>query len=240
MSTSKITTPQNRVPLTRERVLARAIALADESGLEAVSMRTLAAELGVVPMALYKHVANKDDLVSGMIDTVIAGYPEIESDLEWPAAIRRRIHAARRELLAHPWLRSAIENATIRTPTVIGYMDAVAGDFAAGGVSYDLTHYAMHALGHRIFGFSPEAFTDQASSAAPALSPEQQHAMATAFPHVAAIAMAAAKANPSGACEPESEFDFTLNLILDGLRGLHRSGWTSTGETTAPGIHPQH
>ena len=222
--------PTQRETLDRSRVLAAAIALADRDGLDAVSMRALAARLGVVPMALYKHVADKDDLIGGMVDEVVAGYPPPDPGLPWAASVRARVLSARRALLAHPWLRSAIETRTRRTPAVLAYMDAVAGDLLAGGVSIDLTHHAMHALGHRIWGFSPEAFDEPPGEPLP---PAEQQAMlrmmSERYPNVTAIAVEAATADPGGACEPESEFVFTLDLLLDAVERLHASGWSSRG-----------
>lgn len=217
-----------RTPLDRARVLHAAVALADSTGLAAISMRSLAAELGVVPMALYKHVADKDDLIDGMVDTVVAGYATPDA-VGGPDEVRARIRSARRELLAHPWLRGAIETRGRRTPAVLAHMDAVAGAFLRGGYTADLTHHAMHALGHRIWGFSPEAFEEP--PAAPP-SPAEQEAMfrmmSERFPNVTAIALDTAARNPSGACEPDAEFDFTLELLLDAFDRLRASGWSST------------
>jgi len=217
-----------RAPLDRARVVAAAVAAADRSGLDALSMRSLAAELGVVPMALYKHVADKDDLVGGMVDTVIAGYDPADA-VGGPAEVRARIRSARAGLLAHPWLRTAIESRTRRTPAVLAHMDAVAGAFLRGGYSADLTHHAMHALGHRIWGFSPEAFEEPpAEPPSPAEREAMLRTMAERFPHITAIAMDTAARTPSGTCEPEGEFDFTLDLLLDAFERLHAAGWTSS------------
>lgn len=221
---------RSATPLNRAAVVSAAVALADREGLAAVSMRHLAAELGVVPMALYKHVADKDDLVAAMIDLVVAGYAAPPPGLEWREAVRRRVLGARDALLEHPWLRPAIETATQRTPAVFGHMDAVAGEFAAGGLSYDLVHHSMHALGHRIWGFSPEAFSSP--PAAPAPSAEEQAAMMAAmaqrFPHISAIAIETATRHPLGACDEQFEFEFTLDLLLEAVARLHTSGWSSS------------
>ena len=123
-------------------------------------MRGLAKELGVVPMALYKHVADKDELLDGMVDVIIGEFAPPGPDLDWKDRIRQRILAARRTVLRHPWARQAIESRTNRTPAVLGYMDSLAGEFRAGGFSADLTHHVMHALGNRIWGFSPELFDE--------------------------------------------------------------------------------
>ena len=229
-----------RERLNRERVLRAAVALADQAGIAAVSMRRLAQELGVVPMALYKHVADKDELLDGMVDLVIEEIEPPDPRLDWKSAIRRRILAARRAVLRHPWARQAIESRTNRTPTVLRYMDSLVGAFRAGGISVDLTHHAMHALGNRIWGFSPELFNDPESSAPPTLSPQVQEAMAREFaekyPNILAVAMSATEGDLSGVgrgCDEQFEFEFALDLLLDGVERLDREGWNSAKPTRA-------
>jgi len=219
-----------RAPLDRAHVLTSAIAAADESGLDALSMRALAARLGVVPMALYKHVADKDDLIGGMIDTLVAAYPAPPAESTWDDRVRSRVAGARAAVRAHPWLPSAIESRTTPTLSVLAHMDAVAGDLRSGGLSVDLTHYAMHALGSRIWGFSPEAFSGAPAADAGA-DPAAQAALAQRFPNVVAIALDAATRNPTGACAPDAEFDFTLDLLLGGFARLATADWSSTGAT---------
>src|ERR1700675_746363 len=99
MTKQKIAT---RKPLSRARVLQAAVALADEAGLGAFSMRGLAQELGVVPMALYKHVANKEELLDGMVDVVVGEIDPPLTDTDWKSSVRQRILSARRRLLPHP------------------------------------------------------------------------------------------------------------------------------------------
>jgi AcrR family transcriptional regulator len=221
-------TVSTRQPLDRERVLAAAVAFADARGIEPLSMRALAGDLGVVPMALYKHVADKDDLLGGMIDAVVAGYALPDPELAWRERVRARVMTARASLAAHPWLPAAIAARATPTPAVLAHMDAIAGDFVSGGLSVDLTHHAMHALGHRIWGYSPEAFP---GGAAPSGGDEEQAAQAGVFaqhfPHVFAIAMDAAARSGIGACDADAEFAFTLDLLLDAFERLHASGWES-------------
>lgn len=219
-----------RAPLTTQSAVAAAIVLADEDGIEALSMRSLAARLGMSPMALYKHVADKDELLDAMVDTVVGGYATPVETGEWREVVRARILAARQALEAHPWLRRLIETRTTRTPHVLAYMDSLAGVLIGGGLSVDLVHHAMHALGHRIWGFGPEAFATN-EPAPVAVDPAQQqammHAMAQAYPNVVAIAVEAARRNPTGACDEAFEFEFTLDLLLDAVARLHESGWSS-------------
>jgi AcrR family transcriptional regulator len=219
--------------LNRQRALLAAVDLADGEGIEAVSMRNLAARLGVVPMALYKHVAHKEDLLDGMIDTVVARYDPSAADAHWKRAVRNRILSARGTLLAHPWARQVIESRKRRTPTVLAYMDSLAGAFIAGGFSVDLTHHVMHALGHRIWGFSPEAFDEPQGSPLPADPAEQEQmlrAMTETYPHIVAITLDAVDGDLSAighSCDEQFEFEFTLDLLLDAFERLRDSGWTS-------------
>jgi AcrR family transcriptional regulator len=178
-------------------------------------------------MALYKHVADKDDLVVGMVDEVVAGYPVPDEGADWRESVRQRVLGARRELLRHPWVRAAIESATRRTPTVLHHMDAVAGELVAGGFTADLTHYAMHALGHRIWGFSPEAFPAPAESEPVEIDQATIAAMADQFPHVVAITLDALDRNPPAGCDEQAEFEFTLDLLLDSFERLRDAGWES-------------
>ncbi|HEY7754719.1 MAG TPA: TetR family transcriptional regulator, partial [Actinomycetota bacterium] len=152
-----------REPLSRDRILRAAVALADAGGVESISMRRIAQELDVVPMALYKHVAGKDELLDGMIDVVVGEIdPPIEG-ADWKATMRERILSARRALLRHPWASRVLESRGEPTPTVVAYFDSMMGVFLAGGFSVDLMHHAMHVMGSRILGFSQELFDDTSS-----------------------------------------------------------------------------
>ncbi|MFC8301624.1 TetR/AcrR family transcriptional regulator, partial [Micromonospora orduensis] len=115
----------HRTPLTRERILLAAVALADAAGIQALSMRNLAQDLGVVPMALYKHVANKDELLDGMIDVVVGEIDPPRDDLDWKRSVRLRILSARQMLLRHPWAPLAIESRNMATMAVLSYLDSV-------------------------------------------------------------------------------------------------------------------
>jgi AcrR family transcriptional regulator len=219
-----------RVPLSRERVLQAAVALADDAGIEAVSMRRLAQDLGVVPMALYKHVANKEELLDGMVDVVVGEIDPPAEGADWKDAIRRRILSARQSLVRHSWASQVVETRTQATPVVLDYMDSLIGMFRADGFSVDLTHHVMHALGTRMWGFTQEVFP----TPAPPADPEQRAAMlgrfAARYPHI--IEMATASAHDAGSavgggCDDQFEFEFALDLLLDGFDRLHRQGWSS-------------
>lgn len=222
-------------PLTRERAIAAAVEIADAEGLDAVSMRRLATRLGVTAMALYKHVANKEDLLAGMVDAVVVGYEPALDPRDWRDAVAQHVRGARRALARHPWMRRAIESRTARTPAVLGHMDAVAGAMLAGGLTPDLVHHAMHALGHRLWGFSPEAFDDDATRPAAELTePERERRIAevtaagATFPAIVAITTDSLRRASTGSCDEDAEFEFALTLLLDGVERLRAEGWSST------------
>lgn len=221
-----------RVPLNRERVLEAGVAFADRSGIEALSMRSLSQGLGVVPMALYKHVTNKEELIDGMIDVVVGEIDPPRTGIGWRSAVRQRILSARRALLRHPWAASAMETRSTPTPVVLGYMDSMIGMFLAGGFSVDLTHHAMHALGSRMFGFSQELYRG-GQSAAP--EGEAARQLALMFPNIAAVAAEAAHddgTRVTPGCDDQFEFEFALDLVLDGLELLRQRDWRSSGRRT--------
>jgi AcrR family transcriptional regulator len=216
--------PETRVPLSRERVLSTAVALADRDGVEAASMRKIAQELGVVPMALYRHVANKDELLDGMIDVVVGEIDPPETGRAWKTAVRRRILSARQALLRHPWARQAMESRTEPTPTVLAYMDSMMGMFRAGGFSVDLVHHTMHAMGSRLLGFSQEVFNDSGPLDM-ATAAQLQQAMAASYPHIAEVVGVVLHDDASvvgSGCDDQLEFEFALDLMLDGLERHRR------------------
>jgi AcrR family transcriptional regulator len=211
-----------RVPLSRDRVLRAAVALADEGGVDALSMRRLAQELGVVPMALYKHVANKDELLDGMIDVVVGEIDPPAAGTDWKTAMRRRVLSARATLLRHPWASRVIESRTTPTPTVLSYMDSMIGILRAGGFSIDLTHHAVHAMGSRLLGFTQELFDDSAE-VDPELEATMLREMAASYPNIGEMVMAISHDQTSvvgQGCDDQFEFEFALDLMLDGLERL--------------------
>ena len=223
---------ESRIPLNKARVLEAAVAFADKEGLEALSMRSLSQLLGVVPMALYKHVTNKEELIDGMIDVVIGEIDPPKTGIGWKSAMRQRILSARQALLRHRWTSRAMESRSTQTMVVLGYTDSIIGMFLAGGFSVDLTHHCMHALGSRMFGFSQELYTGT-QSAAPEGEAARQLAMM--FPNVMAVAMEAAhdhSSKPGPGCDDEFEFEFALDLVLDGFDLLRQRDWRSADRRT--------
>jgi AcrR family transcriptional regulator len=215
-----------RTPLSRERVLRAAVALADDHGIEAVSMRKLAQELGVDPMSLYNHVANKEDLLGGMADLVVGEIDLTPSDdADWKAALRARVLAARATMLRHPWARQVLETRTDSSPIIMRYYDAIAGIFSSGGVSIDLMHHALHTLGSRLLGFTQELFDDSdAFDQGPEVIALMAHQMAGEFPNLSEMMLKISHDETTvvgSGCDDQFEFTFALDLILDGLERLH-------------------
>lgn len=223
-------TSASRPRLTRARAVAEAIALADEAGLEALSMRSLAERLGVVPMALYKHVRNKEDLLDAMTDAVIV---EIEHPTEeggdWKGRARALVLAARRVMLRHRWAWEAIETRTMPSPAALDHMEAMLRVLRDGGLSVDLAHHLMHALGSRLWGFSQEVFASPTPPDDPEAVAEAAAMLAQRWPTV--LESAASARHDDGTtvgpgCDDEVEFEFALDLILDGAERRHLDGWT--------------
>jgi AcrR family transcriptional regulator len=207
-----------RRPLSRDRVLRGAIELADERGIESVTMRTLAQQLGVEAMSLYNHVANKGEILDGMVDTVMDEINDATSGIggDWKTAMRRRILAAREILLRHPWAPAALVSRTGDSLPLMRYYESLIGLFRDGGFSYDLIHHALHALGSRALGFTQEPFDDSQPVPDPSALARQ---LAAEYPNTAALLEGVTHDADTtlGWCDDQFEFEFALDLLLDGL-----------------------
>lgn len=214
--------PEPRIPLSKERVLRAAIDLADRGGIESLSMRKLGQELGVEAMSLYNHVANKEDILDGMVDVIVSEIDPPPTDVDWRTGMRLRSISAREVLLRHGWAAGVIESRTRITPTMMIYMNSVLGTFRDGGFSVDLTHHAVHALGSRMFGFTQELFTSEESTAES--EAEFLRLMSAGeVPHIAELMAEISHDEDSvvgDGCNDQVEFEFGLDLILDGLERL--------------------
>jgi AcrR family transcriptional regulator len=223
-----------RAPLTRERVLRAAVELADERGIEALTMRALGQALGVEAMSLYNHVENKADILNGIVDVVceeivaaVGEIPPPDDPAQWKAVLRRRILTAREVLLSHRWAPALLESLTDIPPSLIGYYDAQIGLMRDGGFSLDLAHHALHALGSRGLGFTQELFVQADSELDPDLMAMMLKQMAGRYPHMADMMKIVAHDPGStiGGCDDQFEFEFGLDLILDGLDRLREADW---------------
>jgi AcrR family transcriptional regulator len=218
-----------REPLTRDRVLAAALAVADDEGLRAVTMRRVATELGVEAMSLYHHLAGKDALLDGLVDAIVAeievelaGVDRTGADGGWQPALRQRCLAARDVMERHPWAPALLGSRTTIPVALYAYYEEILATLVGGGFSYHLAHRALHALGSMALGFAQELFSP--ASAGGSLDEEAAEAelaeFAEALPHLAAMVAAELHDNaedPLGWCDSRAEFEFTLDLLLDGL-----------------------
>lgn len=151
-----MTSTTNRSTLTRERVLEAAIELADQIGIEAFTIRKLAAALDVGPMTIYHHLPSKAAIIDGMVDVV---FGEIELPpvyLDWKAAIRARCLSMRQVLNRHPWAPPVMESRTAPGPANLRHHDAVLGCLRRGGLSLPMTAHAYAILDSYVYGFALE------------------------------------------------------------------------------------
>ena len=216
--------PRGRPPtLSRERVLRAAVARADDSGLDGLTMRALADDLGVEAMSLYHHLRGKEALLDGLVESLMAEVDEATSgvvaDGDWRDGVRRRCLAARDVMERHPWGPALLLTRTAVPPPVFAHFEAVLATMVDAGFSYHLGHRALHALGSMVLGFVQELFAPGAEDDGDA-SADELAAMAQALPHVTAMVAAelhAADGDVLGWCDSRAEFEFTLDLLLDGL-----------------------
>ena len=206
----------SRTQLTRQRVVAAAVELADSDGTESISMRKLAQELGVEAMSLYTHVRSKNDLLDGMADAVISQIPVSAEGADWKASLRQLALAARSVMLRHPWAPRTVEALAAPGPAALQYVNAVLGILREGGFSIAQTHHALHILGSHLLGFTQALFDDSGD-----LEPEAAAALASALgashPYVVEMALAVTHGGALGRCDDDAEFEFALDFILDGL-----------------------
>jgi AcrR family transcriptional regulator len=221
----------SRQPLSRERVLTAAMNVADVEGISAVTMRRVAAGLGVEAMSLYRHVPGKEQLLDGLVERVVAEVDAAIGDRlpgeDWRVALRRRCLTARQVMVRHRWAPDLIGSRSAIPPDLYLYFEAVLATLIDGGFSYHLAHQAIHALGSMVLGFTQELFSpaaggdnsDQDNSGQDNAEAELA-AMADVVPHIAAMVAAELHDNqddPLGWCDSQAEFEFTLDLLLDGL-----------------------
>jgi len=211
--------PKTREPVTRDRAMKAAVAIADAEGISALTMRRLATELGVEAMSLYHHVANKDEILDGITDLVVSEIQVPASGTDWRTAMRDRAISAHEVLLAHPWSAMLIMSRFNIGPGMTRYLDATLGRLREGGFSIHGALDAWHTLDSHIFGFTlqelqlPFDAADNAQVSADAIelfNPIQ-------FPYVIEVVT---EISQTGRVE---HFEFGLDLILDGLeRTLER------------------
>ncbi|MEU1407431.1 TetR/AcrR family transcriptional regulator [Streptomyces sp. NPDC005728] len=213
------TAPQPpRETLTRQRVLRAAVELADNAGLETLSMRKLGEAVGVEAMSLYNHVANKEDLLDGMVDLVFGEVELPTPGDDWRQAMRQRATSMRHVLSRHRWAIGLMESRSDPGPATLRHHDAVLGCLRQGGLSLTLTAHAVSVLDSFIYGFALQEKT------LPFDTPDQTAELAKSimsgfgdgeYPYLTEIATAHVM-RPGYAYG--DEFEFGLDLILDGLQ----------------------
>jgi AcrR family transcriptional regulator len=217
-----MSTKKPRTPVTRERALSAAVALADAEGLGSLTMRRLARELGVEAMSLYHHLANKDEILDGMVEMVFGEIELPAEDTGWKAAMLRRGASVRAALTRHPWAISIMESRTSPGPNTLGHLDAMLGCCRNAGFSVPMAAHAVSLIDSYIYGFVLQEvnlpFDDSSEleevveEILPDLSPESH-------PHHLELTM-------EYILQPGysygDEFDFGLGLILDGLEAAAR------------------
>jgi AcrR family transcriptional regulator len=208
--------------------VAAGIALADRDGLDGLSMRRLAQELSVDPMSIYYHLHDKDALLAAMADAVVAEIvpvPEASpAGAPWTEELRALVMAARHAMVRHPWAARVLEGRESPTPAVLRHIERVLAVLRRGGCSVDLSHHALHLLGSRILGFSQDLFDDSPGTrAAPDVVAAQASAWAETHPHVAELATAVSHQGALGGCDDDAEFEFAIDVLLEGLEKRRRA-----------------
>jgi AcrR family transcriptional regulator len=209
--------PAPRIPLSRDRVLRAAVTFADENGIESLSMRKLGQVVGVEAMSLYNHVANKEDLLDGMIDLVFAEIELPSAEEGWKRAMRQRAISVRTVMARHRWAIGLMESRTSPGPATLRHHDAVLGCLRNSGFSLEQAAHAYAALDSYIYGFALQdrglPFDTPAETAALAQVMLAQFPADT-YPHLAEFTF-------GHVLQPGydfgNEYEFGLALILDGL-----------------------
>jgi AcrR family transcriptional regulator len=229
------TSPQTprRGKLNRDRVLRAAVTLADETGLESFSMRGLGEKLGVVPMALYKHVANKEDLLDGMVDVVFGEIEDPSTDLDWKASMRRRAISVREALKRHPWAIGQLESRVNPGAANLRHHNAVMGCLREAGFSFELAVHAYSVQDSYIYGFAlqenrlpfdtPGEHGELVQRKAEAVGDLSQ------YPHLIEVAANVAQSGYDYALE----FEWGLDLILEALELIRGEPGAARRRTTA-------
>ncbi len=207
----------DRAPLSRSRILRAGLDLADARGIERLSMRTLAAALGVEAMSLYNHVANKGDLLDGMVDLVMAEIETPAPDAPWRDAMRRRAITSRTAYVRHPWAQRLMDTRQSSGPGRLASFDATIGCLRRAGFSHALTVNALSTLDAYVHGFAAhrlhvaQAETPDDVSQAEALAqwlPPERYPSLSALVHEHVLV---------DGYDEEEAFEFGLEIVLEGL-----------------------
>jgi len=229
MTTQTTTRSQPRVRLSRERVLNTALKLADQGGLDSLSMRKLGQELGVEAMAVYYHLANKDEVLDGIVDLVFGEIDLPVAGADWKTAMRQRAISLRDVLARHRWAIGMMESRRKPGPANLRHHDAVIGNLRAAGFDMQMVAHAYSLLDGYIYGFALtkmnlpfDSGDDVAGLAQDMLEPFPLGE----YPNL--VAFITEHATKPG-YDFGDEFEYGLDVILDGLERLRGTGPTAAG-----------
>ena len=217
MASETASDAEPRGRLSRDRVLRAGLSHADAGGLAALSMRKLADELGVAPMALYRHVANKDDLIDGMVDIVFSEVGLPAGGTDWRAAMRQRGISLRDALARHRWAIGLMESRRNPGPANLRHHDAVIGSLRAGGFDLVMAAHAYSLLDSYIYGFALTKMNLPFQSTADIVEVAEDMLRpfpAGAYPNLTEFITDHAM---KPGYDYADEFEYGLDLILDGL-----------------------
>ncbi len=206
-----------RTPLTREKVLRAAVAFADRSGIGSLSMRKLGEVLGVEAMSLYNHVANKDELLDGMVDLVFSEIDLPSRGTDWKTAMRQRAISARQALARHRWAIGLMESRSSPGPATLRHHDAVLGSLREAGFSVEMAAHAFSLLDSYTYGFALQEASlpfDTGPSTAELAEMIMAQFSAGEYPHLTELTVTHVL---KPGYDYGSEYEFGLGLILDGL-----------------------
>ena len=211
-----MTDTPRRPRLTRDAVVRGAVELADQIGVEPLTIRKLADHLSVKPMTIYHHVANKDEIIDGMVDRVFGEIELPDDELEWRLAIRTRCESAREVLRRHPWAPPLMESRLTPGPTMLRHHDAVLATLRRGGLSWEVTAHAYAVLDSFVYGFALEEANLPGGGGAE-LAERAEEFVAEALAGYPALAAFTAEWVMRPGYSFGASFEFGLDLILDGL-----------------------
>ena len=215
---------RGHVSLNKERILRAAIKLADKSGIESVSMRSLGQALGVEAMSLYNHISNKDEVLTGIIDVVVSKIemPKTSKPKAWKKAMRQRAMSARKVFNEHPWAISLMDSRREPGPAMLSYCDSVIGCLLNAGFSIAMAAHAYSVMDSYIYGFAlqeqnlPFDSTDDIEEIAEDML---QKSSSDAYPHLIEFVT---KHVLKPGYDYANEFEYGLDLILNGLAACLR------------------
>jgi AcrR family transcriptional regulator len=210
----------HRLPLSRDRILRAALELADEGGIESLTMRKLGRALGFEAMSLYHYVADKDDVLDGMLDLVLAETEPPSPAGDWDAAVRASAISVHDALRRHPWSCTLLMAPGRVRPARLRYMDLLLGRLREAGFSAETTYHAYHVLDGHIFGFSlwETSHTYTAEEVSNLVAKFAQTITAEAYPYLHEHAQQHFGEGPH---REVSAFEYGLELIVDGLKQVH-------------------